>query len=256
MYKDTEIQLKQHLNDLNLKNILKRYSDVAKQAEKDTWSYEEYLLTLIQEQNENRKARRIKRLLRESRLPLEKNFDTFDLTRLPNKVRHQLKTILTGRFLDYNENILVFGNPGSGKTHLVSAAGQELIRSKLKRIYSTKCALLIQELLTAKRNLELPKLIKKLNRYQTVIIEDIGYVEQSKEEMEVLFTFLAERYECGSVIITSNLPFSKWDKIFKDPMMTTAVIDRLIHHSIIIELNIPSYRMITAKERQNKQKSA
>lgn len=253
MDKHIETQITRHLKDLRLKNILKRYSDVAKEARKDTWNYEEYLLTLIQEENENRRDRRIKRYLRESRLPLEKNFNTFKLKRLPNKVRQQLKVLSDGRFLDYNENILVFGNPGSGKTHLVSAIGQELIRKNAKRIYFAKCALLLQKLLIAKRNLELPKLLKKLNRYQAVIIDDIGYVQQNKEEMEVLFTFLAERYERGSVMITSNLPFSKWEKIFKDPMMTAAAIDRVIHHSIILELNISSYRMMTAKKRKTEE---
>ncbi len=108
-------------------------------------------------------------------------------------------------------------------------------------------------MLAAKRDLKLPKLLKKLNRYKAIIIDDIGYVHQEKEEMEVLFTLLAERYERGSVMITSNLPFSQfsqWEKIFKDPVMTAAAIDRIVHHSVILELNIPSYRMTTAKNRK------
>lgn len=130
------------------------------------------------------------------------------------------------------------------------AIGQELVRSRDKRIYCTTCAMLLQELLSAKRDLKLPALFKRLNRYQAVIIDDIGYVQQDKEEMEVLFTLLAERYERGSVMITSNLPFSKWEKIFKDPMMTAAAIDRIVHHSIILELNMPSYRMAQAKKKK------
>jgi len=112
----------------------------------------------------------------------------------------------------------------------------------------TTCSLLVQELLVAKRDLRLPKVIKRLLRFDGLIIDDLGYVQQSREEMEVLFTLLAERYERGSVMLTSNLPFSKWEQIFKDAMTTAAAIDRLVHHSVILELNVPSYRLENAKK--------
>jgi len=249
MDKRAQSRLHGYLDGLGLTTARKRYSDIAQKARKDTWGYEEYLLGVIEEESEIRRSRRIERLLRQSGLPLEKSLDTFELKRLPNKVRQQLNVILEGKFLDYNENILIFGNPGSGKTHLICAIGQKLIRRD-KRVYFTTCALLLQELLAAKRDLKLPKLFKKLNHYHAIIIDDIGYVQQAKEEMEVLFTLLAERYERGSVMITSNLPFSKWENIFKDPVMTAAAIDRIVHHSVILELNIPSYRMTTAKDRK------
>ncbi len=249
MDKRTQSRLHGYLNDLCLTTARKRYPDIAQKARKDSWGYEEYLLEVVQEESETRRVRRIERLLRQSGLPLEKRLDTFELKRLPNKVRQQLNILLEGRFLDHNENILIFGNPGSGKTHLICAIGQELIRQD-KRVYFTTCALLLQELLAAKRDLKLPKLLKKLARYHVIIIDDIGYVQQEKEEMEVLFTLLAERYERGSVMITSNLPFSKWENIFKDPVMTAAAVDRIVHHSVILELNIPSYRMTMAKNRK------
>jgi len=248
MDKRTQSRLNGYLDELCLSTARKRYLDIAQKARQDGWKYEEYLLGVIQEESEARRIRRIERLLRQSGLPLEKSLETFELRRLPDKVRQQLSVILEGAFLEHNENILIFGNPGSGKTHLICAIGQELIRRD-RRVYFTTCALLLQELLAAKRDLKLPKLIKKLNRYHAVIIDDIGYVHQDKEEMEVLFTLLAQRYERGSVMITSNLPFSKWEKIFKDPVMTAAAIDRIVHHSVILELNIPSYRMSTAKKR-------
>ena len=249
MDKRTQSRLHGYLDDLCLTTAKKRYPDIAQKARKDTWGYEQYLLEVVQEESETRRTRRIERLLRKSGLPLEKSLDTFELKRLPNKVRQQLNVLLEGKFLDNYENILIFGNPGSGKTHLICAIGQELIRQD-KRVYFTTCALLLQELLAAKRDLKLPKLFRKLNRYHAIIIDDIGYVHQDKEEMEVLFTLLAERYERGSVMITSNLPFSKWEKIFKDPVMTAAAIDRIIHHSVILELNISSYRISTAKNRK------
>ena len=248
MDKRTQSRLQGYLNNLCLTTACKRYPDIAQKARKDSWGYEEYLLEVVQEESEARRTRRIERLLRQSGLPLEKRLDSFDLKRLPNKVRQQLNILLEGTFLDHNENILIFGNPGSGKTHLICAIGQELIRQD-KRVYFTTCALLLQELLAAKRALKLPRLLHKLNRYHVIIIDDIGYVQQKKEEMEVLFTLLAERYERGSVMITSNLPFSKWENIFKDPVMTAAAIDRIVHHSVILELNMPSYRMTTAKNR-------
>jgi len=142
---------------------------------------------------------------------------------------------------------LVQGTYGSGKTHLLSALAQELVRSG-RRVLSRKCGLLVQDLLLAKRDLKLAALLKRLAGYEALIVDDLGYVQQSREEMEVLFTLLAERYERGSVLLTSNLPFSGWEAIFKDPMTTAAAIDRLVHHSVIIELNLPSYRAEQAKK--------
>ena len=161
----------------------------------------------------------------------------------------QVKALTEGTFLDRRENVLVFGNPGSGKTHLLSALGQELIRRGRRVVFST-CARLVQDLLRAKQELRLGRAIRKLAYYEALVIDDLGYVQQSREEMEVLFTLLAERYERGSVLITSNLPFSKWEAIFKDPMTTASAIDRLVHHSVILELNIPSYRMEQAKKKK------
>jgi DNA replication protein DnaC len=144
--------------------------------------------------------------------------------------------------------LLIFGNPGAGKSHLLCAIAQELVATQVRRIKHTTCAMLVQDLLLAKRDLRLSKTIKRLAKYDGLIIDEMGYVQQSREEMEVLFTLLAERYERGSVLLSSNLPFSKWDGIFKDAMTTAAAIDRLVHHCVILELNIPSYRMEQAKK--------
>ena len=161
--------------------------------------------------------------------------------------------MVNGSFLNRSENILAFGNPGSGKTHLLCAIGHALIERGKKVLFIT-CGQLVQDLLIAKRELEITKKLKKLSKFDAVIIDDIGYVQQSREEMEVLFTFLADRYEQGSLMITSNLPFSKWEQIFKDPMTTAAAIDRLVHHSVILELNINSYRMEQAKNKEPNKK--
>ncbi|MBN2279350.1 MAG: IS21-like element helper ATPase IstB [Candidatus Marinimicrobia bacterium] len=208
-------------------------------------SYEQYLLTLVEQEIEERNQSRTSRLQRESKLPLEKTISIFDRKRLPEKVNHLVGVLLKGKFTEKQENVLAFGNPGSGKTHLLCAIGHELILQG-KRVFFSPCSLLVQNFLAAKRDLTLSKYLKKLAKYDAIIIDDIGYVQQSREEMEVLFTLLADRYEKGSIMITSNLPFSKWDKICKDPMTTAAAIDRLVHHSVILELNINSYRLETA----------
>jgi DNA replication protein DnaC len=234
--------LMENLKGLHLPTMRDCFEQAAQQAEKETLSYEQYLLELTDRECEARRQKRIATMLRGSGLPREKTMMNFDQKRLPAKAGRQLKALLEGSFLDRKENLLLFGNPGAGKSHLLCGLALELI-AQGRRMKYTSCATLVQDLLVAKRDLRLSKEIKKLARHDGLIIDEMGYVQQSREEMEVLFTLLAERYERGSVLLTSNLPFSKWDGIFKDPMTTAAAIDRLVHHSVILELNIPSYRM-------------
>lgn len=241
--------LAQAFKELHLPTIRDCYENIAQKAQSDSLTYEQFLLELIEHELSARRHNKIQRLLRESSLPLEKSLDSFDLKRLPQKIALQVKTLLDGSFLDKKENILAFGNPGSGKTHLLCAVCQDLIRQG-RKIHFTTCAMLVQKLLVAKRDLKLAQALKKLSSYAAIFIDDIGYVQQNREEMEVLFTLLADRYERASILLTSNLPFSKWEAIFKDPMTTAAAIDRLVHHSIILELNMPSYRIEKAKEKQ------
>ncbi len=221
------------LKELHLPTARECYQELADSARREGLSYEAYLLEVLQRECQGRRQHRMERLLRESRLP--------------GKVSAVVRTLADGSFLDRKENVLAFGNPGSGKTHLLCAIGQELVRAG-RSVYFRSTNLLVQELLLAKRELKLPQTIRKLSRYEALILDDLGYVQQSREEMEVLFTLLAERYERGSVLITSNLPFSKWESIFKDAMTTAAAIDRLVHHSVILELNLPSYRVEQAKK--------
>lgn len=247
-----DARLTANLKELHLPTLREHYKAQAQRAQAESLSYEQYLFELTGLECEARRNNRIERFLKTSKLPLEKNRATFDVKRLPRKVQVQVNTLLDGTFLDRRENVLAFGNPGSGKTHLLCAIGQELIRQG-RRIYFSPCSLLVQELLIAKRDLKLARALKRLLKFDAVIIDDIGYVQQSREEMEVLFTLLADRYERGSVMLTSNLPFSKWESIFKDPMTTAAAIDRLVHHSVILELNLSSYRMEAAKKSSKKE---
>ncbi len=241
------------LRALKLPGFVRAYAEVAAQAEREGWGFERYLLHLAEIEVEDRRCHRIERLLRQSGLPREKTLSTLELSRLPAPVRRSVPTLCEGGFVDRAENLLAFGLPGRGKTHLVCAIGHELLQRGYEVLF-VPAFKLVQRLLTAKKDLALEATLRRLDRFDAVILDDLGYVQQSREEMEVLFTFLAERYERRSVVITSNLVFSEWNKIFQDPMTTACAIDRLVHHAVILELSGSSYRAETAKHRSDKDK--
>jgi DNA replication protein DnaC len=189
-----------------------------------------------------RDEHRIARLLHRSQLPLEKTFRTLQLDRFPPVIRQQIERLRTGAFLAETTNVVAVGRPGAGKSHLLAALGHELVLQG-HSVYWTSTASLVQRLLAAKRDLRLPQMLAQLDRFECLILDDIGYVQHDRDEMEVLFTLLAERYEQLSVGLTTNLVFSDWTRIFKDPMTTLAAIDRVVHHSVILDLmGIDSYR--------------
>jgi DNA replication protein DnaC len=255
---DVKATLDGHLRDLRMPAIREGYESAARRAAKDDLGYEQYLLELVEQESQMREQTRIDRVLHQSKLPLDKNLAAFDLKRLPAKVVQPVRTLLDGSFVARRENVLAFGNPGSGKSHVVCAIAQELVRRSggHRKVYFRPCSLMIQDLLVAKRDLKLTRLLKRLAGFDVLVLDDLGYVQHDREEMEVLFTLLAERYERGSIMITSNLPFSKWDGIFKDAMTTAAAIDRLVHHSVILEMNVGSYRLEKAGQAARKEAAA
>lgn len=225
-----------------------RYAEeLAQKAEREGWTFGQYLRHLAELEVHERQHRRLERYLKESHLPREKTLATLTRTRLPIKVAKILPTLCEGSFVKRGDNVLVFGLPGRGKTHLVCAIGYELLQHGYRVLFTATFAL-VQRLLAAKRDLRLEKELGHLDAYDAVILDDIGYVQQSREEMEVLFTFLATRYERRSVILTSNVVFSEWDRIFKDPMTTAAAIDRLVHHAVILEMTGTSMRADVAEQ--------
>ena len=241
------------LRQLALPAFVEHSTSQAALATTEGWPYERYLLALSELEVQERQERKVARLQRESKLPREKTWAAFDRSRLPRAVNRQVDALLEGDFLERSENVLAFGNPGSGKTHLLCAVGHELVL-RGRRVGFIECALLVQRLLREKRDLALEKELKRLDKYDALIIDDIGYVQQNRDEMEVLFTLLSHRYERRSLMITSNLVFSEWEKIFKDPMTTAAAIDRVIHHIVILELNLSSSRMDEAKNAKRRKK--
>lgn len=236
------------LRELKLPAFAHQHEEVGQKAEKSGWSHPKYLRQLTELELAQRRSRRIERLMKSSGLPSEKTLSTLKQEKLPTKARRQLPALCEGGFVERAENVLVFGLPGRGKTHFVSAIGHELVQRGYAVLF-TSAVMLVQRLLVSKKKLELETELKRLDSFDAVVLDDIGYIQQDREEMEVLFTFLAERYERRSVLITSNLVFSQWDRIFKDPMTTAAAIDRVVHHAVIVEMTGTSIRDEEAKAR-------
>ena len=236
------------LKALRLPSFHAHYEETAITSERQGWTFSRYLHQLCELELSERERRRVERYAKESHLPADKTLARFQMSRVPDKVKRQVPTLCEGGFVERAENVLAFGLPGRGKTHLLCAIGHELIRRGY-RVLFTPTYQLVQQLLTAKKALRLEQALGRLDRFHVVLLDDIGYVQQDRDEMEVLFTFLGERYERRSVMITSNLVFSQWDKIFKDTMTTAAAIDRVVHHSTILEMTGNSFRNEEAQQR-------
>ena len=205
------------------------------------------LLEVAELEAADRRERRIDRLRRASKLPPGKTLESFSLERFPRPLAKKVQELVAAKFLERATNVLAFGLPGTGKTHFAAALGHELVRLGHSGCFVPTYEL-VQTLLIAKRDLELPRALRKLDNFELLIIDDLGYVQQSSDEAEVLFTLMAERYERRSMLITSNLVFGEWERIFKNPMTTAAAIDRLVHHSVILEFDVPSFRTEKAKQ--------
>jgi DNA replication protein DnaC len=235
-------ELKALLERLKLTGMATQFSDLALRAAKEGLSHEAYLHELARQEDALRSARRTERLLRQSGLPAEKTFRTLDQRFLTPALQLQLERLKPGTFLEQATNVVAVGRPGVGKSHVLAALGYELILAG-HAVFWTPTSTLVQRRLSAKRDLRLPQELAKLDRYACVILDDIGYVQHDRDEMEVLFTFLAERYESKSVLISTNLVFSEWERIFKSSMTTMAAIDRVTHHCVILDMMaLASYR--------------
>lgn len=239
---DRHAELYTMLRTLKLPAMAASFADLALKAAKAGLTHEAFLYELAQVEVTQREQRRVARLRHQSGLPEDKTFRTLELARFPAALRQQLEYLRRGSFVEDAVNVLAVGKPGTGKSHLAAAVGHELV-AQGQPVLWTSTAQLVQRLLAAKRDLRLPQLLSQLDRFACVILDDIGYVQHDRDEMEVLFTLLAERYERRSVIITTNLVFSDWTRIFKDPMTTMAAVDRVVHHSVILDLMaVASYR--------------
>lgn len=234
--------LTQLLHAVQLHHTATEVEALTIRAAKEGLSHTAFLYAFVEQEANYREQRRFERLLRESRLPREKTLAQLELGRFGPVLVQQIERLQSGTFLAEAANVIAVGKPGTGKSHVAAAVGHALIRQG-HTVFWTSAAALVQQLLAAKRDLRLPRELARLDRFACVILDDIGYVQHSRDEMEVLFTFLAERYERRSVILTTNLVFSEWNRIFQDPMTTMAAIDRVVHHSVILDMmGLESYR--------------
>lgn len=238
------------LRSLKLPSMAADHAQMALVAAREGWTHERFLYELALNERQDKRQRRVERLLASSALPREKTLAALQLQRFPLVIRQHLERLSSGGFLKDAVNVVAVGKPGAGKSHLACALGHALVERGHTVLFTPTYAL-VQRLLEAKRQLRLPQELAKLDRFECLILDDIGYVQQDAGEMEVLFTLLSERYERRSTVITTNLVFSEWERVFKNPMTTLAAIDRVVHHSVILDLmTVESYRNRQASERQ------
>ncbi len=241
------------LRSLRLHVILRDFAQAIAQAERENWGYRRFLHYLVQCEFAVRVSHKVKRLLDQSKIPAEFTLAALEEHKLAEKPRRLLPTLLSGDFVRRGDNLLCFGLPGRGKSFYVGAIARHLVQQYQMRVLFVPTFKLVSELLVAKTKLELPRLLERLHKFDVICCDDIGYVQHSAEEMEVLFTFLAERYQQNRTLaLTSNIVFSEWDRIFKNPMTAMAAVDRLVHRSVILEfVRDKSYREEAAEQQHS-----
>ena len=243
------------LKKLKLKHFLDEWQTIEHQASQENWSYAQFLLALAQGEASRREHNRITRALTEAQLPYGKSWTNFEFDHVPSlNPASIMEFAQTTDWIETASNILVFGPSGTGKTHVSSALGRSMVELG-KRVKFVTATALVQQLQLAKLQLELQSALSKLDRYELLIIDDLGYVKKTDVETSVLFELIAHRYERRSIMVTANQPFSQWNEIFTDSMMTVAAIDRLVHHATIIEMQAQSFRKQAAAKRSTEYKS-
>jgi DNA replication protein DnaC len=235
------------LTELRMPTIKRLAPDLCQQSDKEGWPGQRLLEALFEHELAERETRRIDRHRAEANLSPDKRLSNFDFSAVPSVSKAQVMALAEGHeWLDRGANVLLFGPPGVGKSHLLSGLCHALIEAG-RRVYFSRCGDLVQKLQAARRDLRLPQEMTKLDRFDLLVLDDISYVRRDQAETSVLFELIAERYERKSLAITANTPFSQWNEVFVEPAMTVAAVDRLVHHSTILEMNVESYRRRSAQ---------
>lgn len=238
------------LAELRLPAVKLVWADLAAQADKEGWPAARFLAVLAEHEIAERSRRRIERHLTEAKLPPGKTIDTFDFEAVPVVSKAQVMALAAGdAWLNRGANLILFGPPGTGKSHLAAALGFALIENGWRVLFA-RTTDLVQRLQIARRDLALEAAVAKLDKYHLLILDDLAYITKDQAETSVLFELIGARYERRSLLVTANQPFGQWGKIFPDQAMTLAVVDRLVHHATIFEMNVESYRRRTALERK------
>ncbi len=240
------------LGELRLPAIGRLWAEMAERSDREGWPAARFLGALTELEVAERARRRIERHLADARLPPDKTLDGFEFDHVPMLSRARVAALTSGdAWLKKGKNLLLFGPPGSGKTHIAAALGRSLVENGYRVLFA-RTTELVQRLQAARQDLALEAALTKLDRYDLLVLDDLSYVRKDQAETSVLFELISKRYERRSMLITANQPFGEWNKVFPDPAMTIAAIDRLVHHSDIVEMNVESYRRRAATARKGR----
>jgi DNA replication protein DnaC len=243
-----QVLLAHHLKALKLPTFLREYDKLARQCAADGVDHPRYLLRLAELEIIDRERRTVERRIKEARFPAVKSLDSFDFSVLPSLNKTLVLELARSEYVARRENIIALGNSGTGKTHVAIGLGLAACQKGLAVGFTTAAAL-VHELIEARDEKRLLRLQRQLAGYKLLIIDELGYVPLSPTGAELLFEVISQRYERGSIIVTSNLPFDEWTGVFGSERLTGALLDRLTHHVHILEMNGDSYRLQQSKRR-------
>ncbi len=241
------------LSQLRLPAIKDTWEQFTERADKEGWPAGRLLWVLAELELDERGRRRIQRHLKEAHLIAGKSLSSFDFSAVPTISPSRVRALCSNdSWLKGGHNVIIFGPPGAGKSHLASAIGLALVEGG-KRVMFTRTTDLVQKLQMAHRELRLESVLEKLNRYDLLILDDLAYVRKDRDETRVLFELISNRYESRSLLITANQPFEEWKNVFPDENTAVAAVDRLVHHCVILEMNVESYRLRHAMKKKKEE---